>query len=242
MRALNLYAGIGGNRALWPEDVEVTAVELDPEIAEAYKVLWPNDTVIVTDAHPYLLEHLRDGWDLIWSSPPCQSHSKLNRFEYGHGRHRYPELDQLYGEIVLLRHQAPTGVNWIVENVVPYYPPLIPPTAQLGRHYAWSNLVLPHISADRVSPPISQPRKANNPGARRRATLSPVECARVKGFEEYFGLRLPPCADHWSSAKRRQVMRNCVHPEIGRIVLNAALGRPDGVCPTLFDDGGTTHD
>ena len=29
MKVLNLYCGIGGNRKLW-EDVEVTAVELDP--------------------------------------------------------------------------------------------------------------------------------------------------------------------------------------------------------------------
>ena len=31
MKVLNLYAGIGGNRKLW-EDVEVTAVELNPKI------------------------------------------------------------------------------------------------------------------------------------------------------------------------------------------------------------------
>ena len=29
MRVLTLYAGIGGNRALWPDTVQVTAVEFD---------------------------------------------------------------------------------------------------------------------------------------------------------------------------------------------------------------------
>ena len=36
MKVLNLYAGIGGNRKLWG-GVEVTAVELNPDIAAIYK-------------------------------------------------------------------------------------------------------------------------------------------------------------------------------------------------------------
>lgn len=55
MKVLNLYAGIGGNRKLW-KDVEVTAVELDPQIAGIYKDFFPNDNVIVGDAHDYLLK------------------------------------------------------------------------------------------------------------------------------------------------------------------------------------------
>lgn len=77
MKILNLYAGLGGNRKLW-EDVEVTAIEYNQEIATLYKTYFPNDTVIVTDAHKYLLDHLMDGWDFIWASPPCPSHSRIN--------------------------------------------------------------------------------------------------------------------------------------------------------------------
>lgn len=33
MKILNLYAGIGGNRKKWGDDHEITAVELDEEIA-----------------------------------------------------------------------------------------------------------------------------------------------------------------------------------------------------------------
>lgn len=74
MKALNLYAGVGGNRKLWG-GVEVTAVEFNPSIAAAYQDLYPNDTVIVGDAHQYLLDHYHE-FDFIWASPPCQSHSR----------------------------------------------------------------------------------------------------------------------------------------------------------------------
>jgi len=50
MKILNLYAGIGGNRKLWGDEHEVTAVEFEPYIAEAYKKMYPNDTVIIADA------------------------------------------------------------------------------------------------------------------------------------------------------------------------------------------------
>ena len=36
MNVLNLYAGIGGNRKYW-ENVEVTAIEYNEEIANVYK-------------------------------------------------------------------------------------------------------------------------------------------------------------------------------------------------------------
>ena len=49
VRVLNLYAGIGGNRKHW-ENVEVTAIEYNEEIANVYKQLHPKDNVIVADA------------------------------------------------------------------------------------------------------------------------------------------------------------------------------------------------
>ena len=75
IKVLNLYAGIGGNRKLW-EDVEVTAVEYNEEIAKIYQDFFPNDKVVVGDAHKYLLEHYKE-FDFIWSSPPCPSHSAV---------------------------------------------------------------------------------------------------------------------------------------------------------------------
>ena len=41
MKILNLYAGIGGNRKLWEDEYEVTAVENNPHIARIYKDLFP---------------------------------------------------------------------------------------------------------------------------------------------------------------------------------------------------------
>jgi len=76
MKILNLYAGIGGNRKLWGNKHLITAIEFDPKIAKIYQDNFPKDKVIVTDAHQYLLEHFSE-FDFIWSSPPCQSHSRV---------------------------------------------------------------------------------------------------------------------------------------------------------------------
>ena len=105
MKILNLYACLGGNRYKWNEvknDIEVTAVELDEELAKLYKERFPNDKVIVADAHQYLLHNYKK-FDFIWSSPPCPSHSK-SRF----ARHKstipmYPDMS-LYQQILLLKH------------------------------------------------------------------------------------------------------------------------------------------
>jgi DNA (cytosine-5)-methyltransferase 1 len=142
MKVLNLYACLGGNRLLW-EDCEVTAVELDPELARMYQERFPNDTVIVADAHQYLLDHYKD-FDFIWTSPPCPSHSKA-RFAVANNYQTatdavYPEMT-LYQEILFLQHYFKG--KFVVENVIPYYEPLIPATKR-GRHLYWTNFNLPN--------------------------------------------------------------------------------------------------
>lgn len=77
MKILILYAGIGGNRKLWGNEHEITAVEIDPDIAKIYKDFFPDVNVIVADAHEFLLKHFKE-YDFIWSSPPCPSHSRVN--------------------------------------------------------------------------------------------------------------------------------------------------------------------
>ena len=119
MRVLNLYAGIGGNRKYWT-DCEVVAVECDERIAAVYQRLHPDDTVVVGDAHQYLLDHGHE-FDFIWSSPPCQSHSRM--ILGGRNRTpRYPDMG-LYQEVIYLQHHF-DGL-WVVENVQPYYLSLI---------------------------------------------------------------------------------------------------------------------
>lgn len=134
IRVLNLYSGIGGNRKLW-ENVEVTAVEYNEEIAVIYQSFFPADIVIVGDAHEYLMQHYNE-FDFIWASPPCQSHSMNNNFLHHQGLKRYPDM-KLYQEIIYLKEFA--GCKWVVENVKPYYNPLIKPTIELARHYFWCN-------------------------------------------------------------------------------------------------------
>lgn len=95
MKILNLYAGIGGNRKLWGDDHEITAVEYNESIAKAYKTFFPKDKIIVADAHQYLLEHFEE-YDFIWASPPCPSHSRMRKTNSGVGErkkpHSYPDM------------------------------------------------------------------------------------------------------------------------------------------------------
>src|SRR3990167_7910890 len=143
MKILNLYAGIGGNRKLWGNDHEITAVEIDLEIAKIYQDFFPDDKVIVGDAHQYLLEHYNE-FDFIWSSPPCPSHSRLRKvISMNSGAKAiYPDM-KLYEEILFL--EGYFEGKWVVENVIGWYNPLIKPY-ELEMHYFWSNFVLPKIT------------------------------------------------------------------------------------------------
>lgn len=147
MKILNLYACLGGNRYKWT-DCEVTAVELDPELARLYQERFPNDRVIVADAHQYLLDHYKE-FDFIWSSPPCPSHSRARFWGCKNGnmvtKPIYPDL-KLYEEIIFL--DSYFEGKWIVENVIPYYEPLIP-AQKRGRHLYWTNLKLPKTLSNR---------------------------------------------------------------------------------------------
>jgi DNA (cytosine-5)-methyltransferase 1 len=149
MKILNLYACLGGNRYKWNEvkdDIEVTAVELDPELARLYKERFPKDKVIVTDAHQYLLEHYKE-YDFIWSSPPCPTHSKARYWAIGRNGKKpiYPDM-KLYQEIIFLHHHCKT--KYCVENVIPYYEPMFYPKKR-GRHLYWTNYNLPNILTKR---------------------------------------------------------------------------------------------
>lgn len=140
-RVLNLYACLGGNRLLW-DNCEVTAVELDPELARLYQERFPNDKVIIADAHEYLLKHYKE-FDFIWSSPPCPSHSRARFWSSSNYETAtdpvYPDM-VLYQEAIFLEHYYKG--KYCVENVIPYYEPLIP-AQKRGRHLYWTNFKLP---------------------------------------------------------------------------------------------------
>jgi len=207
-KILNLYACLGGNRYKWDEvaDIEVTAVELDPEAARLYQERFPNDKVIVADAHQYLLDHYKE-FDFIWSSPPCPSHSKI-RHQKAHYHQdtdiNYPVVYadmNLYQEIILLKHYFKGG--FVVENVSPYYKPLIE-AKKRGRHLYWTNFNLPNDLNFRKSPVIG--------GA---------NYSEVKSFSEYHDFDF---YKYKGEQSRIKMCRNLVDYEVGRTILETYLG------------------
>lgn len=193
MKILNLYAGIGGNRKLWGDEHEVTAVENEQYIADVYKQLYPNDTVIVADAHQYLLEHYSE-YDFVWSSPPCPSHSRLSTGLVGWGIVRYPDM-KLYEEIIFLQHYFKG--NYVVENVIPYYKPLIQPVAELDRHLFWSNKFIPKAFSGRTF-------------------TGEISNATKEQLEASHGITVPP-----GTKNIRKLLRNAVDPRLGLHVFEA---------------------
>lgn len=198
----NLYAGIGGNRKLW-KNVEVTAVEREPKIAAIYQDFFPQDKVIVADAHQYLLDHFKE-YDFIFSSPPCPTHSKA-RFGLGVGSGKvkgvYPDM-RLYQEIIFLDKHFKG--KWCIENVIAYYKPLITPQ-NLGRHWYWANFKIRH---KKVAPSrISQQSK--------KYSKSPVRIYKAIDFQKLYNIDL----SKYDGVDKRLLLRNCVEPELGLHIL-----------------------
>ena len=199
MKILNLYACLGGNRYKWDEvtDVDVTAVELDAELARMYQERFPNDTVIVADAHQYLLDHYKE-FDMIWSSPPCPTHSKARFARKESTKAVYPDM-KLYAEIIFLKHNFKG--KYIVENVIPYYEPLIP-AKKIGRHLYWTNFNLPNNLNERKGGIIEGKNKV-----KKLCEFHEIDISSYKG-----------------SQRKDKIARNLVDFEAGRTILEIALG------------------
>ncbi len=203
MKILNLYAGIGGNRKLWGDEHEVTAIENNPKIAKIYQDFFPNDKVIVCDAHQYLLEHFKE-FDFIWSSPPCPTHSKLRKglsINLG-AKPVYPDM-KLYEEILLL--QGYFNGKWIVENVDSWYEALIKPF-KLSRHFYWCNFV------------ISKKKTKNGKFSITGGANWESGKEQVKRLEKEFDFDLSNY-----KINKQLALRNCVEPELGLHIFNMAF-------------------
>lgn len=210
MKILNLYAGIGGNRKLWGDEHEITAVELDPEIAAIYKANFPNDTVIVGDAHQYLLGHYMK-FDFVWDSFPCTTHTRMN---VNFSIIRYPDLG-LYQEIIFL--ESFFKGKYCVENVIPYYNPLIP-AQQYNRHLFWCNFKI--RTTDKRNPPKQIQNIIAQKSKRKRKTYD-GGIVNIKASQPHFGFDLSGIS---VKTRKDKMLRNCVDPEIGLMILEQAQG------------------
>lgn len=170
--------------------------------------------VIVADAHQYLLDHYKE-FDFIWSSPPCPSHSRMRLTNTGEGERKspptYPDM-KLYQEIIFLDNFF--DGKYCVENVIPYYEPLI--TAQKrGRHLYWTNFNLPNDLGE---------RKANNFITSKVSELSKFH---DYDFRQYKGTQ-----------RVDKMARNLVDYEAGRTIFETALGiirKKDEHQTSIFD-------
>lgn len=209
-KVLNLYACLGGNRYKWDEvaeqakiDLKVTAVEWDEELAKLYQERFPNDTVIVADAHQYLLDHYQE-FDFIWTSPPCPSHSRV-KFSQKNRENTKPYYSEmsLYQEIIFLDNFF--DGKYCVENVIPYYEPLIP-AKKRGRHLYWTNFNLPNLLSerDKVSGLI---KKDDKEAIEKLCNFHNYDFFKYKGKQ-----------------RRSKIARNLVDYEAGRTIFQTALG------------------
>jgi len=203
MKILNLYACLGGNRYKWDEvadGLEITAVELDPELARLYQDRFPNDKVIVADAHQYLLDHYKE-FDFIWSSPPCPTHSRARYWGFGANGNNpvYPDMT-LYQEIIFLKHHFKG--KYVVENVIPYYEPMFNPKKR-DRHLYWTNFNLPSELSKRHFKGMSQAKNEVD-----------LLCEfHDYDFRKYKGKQLT-----------NKIARNLVDYEAGKTILETAFG------------------
>lgn len=226
-KILNLYACLGGNRYKWDEvaenlglELEVTAVELDPELARMYQERFPNDIVIVADAHQYLLDHFKE-FDFIWSSPPCPTHSRIRITQKNQEFYipKYPDMT-LYEEIIFLENHF--SGKYVVENVIPYYEPLIE-AQKRGRHLYWCNFKLPNeIDRQESKGLIGQ---VNN---------------EIEKLCNLHDLKREFINTYKGKQDKKKIVRNLVDYEVGKSILEAALNvAPKKVIGSLFDENYT---
>jgi len=215
MKILNLYACLGGNRYKWDEvkkDIEVTAVEWDEELAKLYQERFPNDTVIIADAHQYLLDHYKE-FDFIWSSPPCPTHSRFNISMKNKRKMKYPDM-ALYQEIIFLKHYY--NGRYCVENVIPFYDTLIP-AEKRKRHLYWTNFTIPKILSTRKNPDLARTKKL----------IDALSNFHDYDFNKYKGKQT-----------KNKIARNLVDYEAGKTILEAVLNinKNNYIQTDLFDE------
>ena len=207
---LDLFAGVGGTTLgilAYLEsigiDCEYIAVENDSEVIEAREELFHvvgetyTHTILDDDAYTFLNQpqYSSDKYDFIWASPPCQSHSRCNMYY----NKKNPDM-RLWDLIRKLQQQ---DTPFVVENVQPYYTPPINPSIKIGRHYFWSNKPIIHFKV---------PERAKDWG-----------WMGIPDWEKYHGIETRVTDHIKDRMKRRQVLRNMLHPDISYNIIKQIL-------------------
>jgi len=110
----------------------------------------------------------------------------------------------LYQEILFLQHFFKG--KYCIENVNPYYEPLIKPQKS-GRHCFWANFTIPKLkSEDSIG------------------RMGPVKSLGGKRSEGQYHYKLGFDLTDKSHPNKKKLLNNCVVPEIGKAIMEAVLG------------------
>lgn len=208
MNILTAFAGIGGNRRLWDElgSFRITAIENNPAVANEYLKLYPNDTVLIGDAWRYIPNSL-DEYDIIWASPPCQTHSKLTKMNKRQKEKKIYDY-RLYSLIDYLENNY-NGI-YIVENVVPSYVAKRKPV-KIDRHLFWSNL------------PLKNDFQLKKMKSFHKQTRDQTHQEYIESITSWIGFKISRNIYLNGNHDPMQIYRNCVHPKLGKYVLEQIL-------------------
>jgi len=110
---------------------------------------------------------------------------------------------ELYQEIIFLQHFYKG--KYVVENVKPYYKPLIEPTSIVGRHYFWSNF---DINNDIDIPKFN-------------GFITAGTVAEANKLKEWLGISYEGNLYYKNNHCPGQILRNCVHPIMGKHVFDS---------------------
>ena len=105
----------------------------------------------------------------------------------------------LYQIIIFLKHNF--NGKWVVENVKPYYEPLIKPY-EAGRHCFWANFNITNMS-------IRSPKAITD--------------MTKEDLQEWLGFQFKRNIYIENNHCERQILRNCVHPKLGLHIFNCAF-------------------
>ena len=175
-------------------------------LARLYQERFPNDKVIVADAHQYLLDHYQE-YDFIWSSPPCPTHSRMNYTFKNRNNFKiqYPDM-KLYQEVIFLNNFF--NGKYVVENVIPYYDLLIP-AKKRDRHLYWTNFNLPNSLSKRIAPQMNC-----NKNITKKMSEQFIDFHCINSLiKKYKGKQ-----------DKGKIARNLVDYEAGKTILETALG------------------